>query len=74
MSDALAPDIDGVAALCPQAVYGFEYVFAHSPTSAVHVDRHDLAVMVILDYRADVPLVYLFCPTGRSLPSVEWEP
>ena len=63
--DAQAPDVMGSRVLDPEAVRGGNHIVADGPGATLDVDGHDFAVVVGLDLRTNLPLVYRVTQAGR---------
>ena len=74
ISDPEQPDVNSARALCPQLVRRGNDVVANSPTAALNVDSDNVASMIRLDLRTNVPLVYFVAETGRLFAGAAWQP
>ena len=72
ISNPEQPDINSIRALCPQAVCCGQKVGSGGPASTAYVNGDILPMVVGLDLRADVPLIYLVAEPGDLLLWAGW--
>lgn len=73
VSDPEQPDVDSARVLRSQTLRCRPKIVGDGPTPAVNVDGDILPVVVDLDLRTDVSLVYLVAESGNLIPRAGWE-
>ena len=68
VSNPEQPNVNRARALRPQTLGCRPQVVGDGPTSAVNVDGDIFSVVVRLDLRTDVPLIYLVAQAGGLFP------